>query len=257
LNGWAVSYKGWVYHTTDGGFNWSFQDSVGRSNSPLREYLPCRDIQFTSLDSGWVVGGLGGETLVARTTNGGQLWSTEILLPFSLCSIREIEMVNSQVGWFAGANNGGAMLAKTTDGGNSWIDQLPSQLGVESILMVNENVGYAVGENGRIYKTTNGGGVTDVDLGFLQIYKSFLLDQNYPNPFNPETKINFSIPEMEYVTLKVYDVLGNEVETLVNEERPAGTYEIEFDANGLSSGVYFYQLRCVGLVETKKMILLR
>ena len=91
------------------------------------------------------------------------------------------------------------------------------------------------------------------------------LFQNYPNPFNPVTTIKYQIPERGFVTLKVYDVLGNEIETLVNEEKPAGTYEIKWNANNLSSGVYFYRLRAVdpstgsgqGFVETKKMVLLR
>jgi len=257
LNGWAVSYKGWVYNTTDGGFTWSFQDSVGRSNSPEREFVPCRDIQFTSLDSGWVVGGFAGEALVAKTTDGGQLWFSEILMPFSLCSIREIEMINSQVGWFAGANNGGAMLAKTIDGGNTWVDQLPSQGGFNSISMINSNIGYAVGDNGRIYKTINGGGPTGVNEHFIQALASFQLEQNYPNPFNPETIIEFSIPENSFVSLTIYDVLGNEVKTLVNQEKPAGIYQVSFYAKGLSSGIYFYELKSKFSTLIKKMILLR
>ena len=71
----------------------------------------------------------------------------------------------------------------------------------------------------------------------------FELIQNYPNPFNPSTTIRYSIPEISFVTLKVYDVLGNEVEILVNEEKPAGSYEVEFNATHLSSGIYFYKLK--------------
>ena len=85
----------------------------------------------------------------------------------------------------------------------------------------------------------------------------FVLSQNYPNPFNPSTKIKYSIPTSEFVTLKVYDVLGNEVAALVNEEKPAGTYEVNFNASQLSSGIYFYKLQAGSFVETKKMILLR
>ncbi|WP_304129941.1 T9SS type A sorting domain-containing protein [Ignavibacterium album] len=90
---------------------------------------------------------------------------------------------------------------------------------------------------------------------------SFALEQNYPNPFNPSTKIRFNIPdvgsELAQTTLKVYDVLGNEVAILVNEEKPSGRYEIEFDASSLTSGVYFYRLQSGSFIETKKMILLR
>ncbi len=86
---------------------------------------------------------------------------------------------------------------------------------------------------------------------------TFNLSQNYPNPFNPETAIRFDIPEMSFVTIEVYDVLGNQIETLVNAEKPTGTYEVEFNATDLPSGVYFYQLKAGDFVETKKMILLR
>lgn len=92
----------------------------------------------------------------------------------------------------------------------------------------------------------------------------FVLTQNYPNPFNPTTKINYSIPSVISnegrnlnLSLKVYDVLGNEVAILVNEEKPAGNYEVTFDAGKLSSGTYFYKLQAGGFVESKKMILLK
>jgi hypothetical protein len=92
---------------------------------------------------------------------------------------------------------------------------------------------------------------------------SFALLQNYPNPFNPSTKIKYSIQAVTLrqahsdisVTLKVYDVLGNEIETLVNEEKPAGSYEVTWFAEKLPSGVYFYQLRVGDLTQSKKMIL--
>ena len=88
---------------------------------------------------------------------------------------------------------------------------------------------------------------------------TFKLEQNYPNPFNPETVISYQLAENSKVNLKVYDVLGNEVATLVNEEQSAGTYEVEFRSKNtvISSGVFFYQLRAGNFVQTKKMILLR
>ena len=85
----------------------------------------------------------------------------------------------------------------------------------------------------------------------------FTLFQNYPNPFNPTTKISWQSPEGSWQTLKIYDVLGNEVATLVDEYKPAGTYEIEWNASELPSGIYFYKLQAGNFVETKKMILLR
>ncbi|HEY6626032.1 MAG TPA: T9SS type A sorting domain-containing protein [Ignavibacteriaceae bacterium] len=98
----------------------------------------------------------------------------------------------------------------------------------------------------------------------------FNLSQNYPNPFNPSTKIKYSIPTRPvsspmvkgrtkegFVTLKVYDILGNEIETLVDEEKPAGTYEVTWYAGNLPSGVYFYQLKAAEFVSTKKLVLMK
>jgi hypothetical protein len=87
--------------------------------------------------------------------------------------------------------------------------------------------------------------------------ENFQLYQNYPNPFNPTTKIGFRIADFGFVSLKVYDVLGNEIATLVNEEKPVGSYEVEFDADLLPSGIYFYQLQTESFVQTRKMLLLK
>ncbi len=89
------------------------------------------------------------------------------------------------------------------------------------------------------------------------IPKAFRLYQNYPNPFNPTTTIQFALPKRSSVTLKLYDILGKEVGTLVDEELLPGEYKVSFDAAGLASGVYFYQLEAEGFVQTKKLMLLR
>ncbi len=88
---------------------------------------------------------------------------------------------------------------------------------------------------------------------------NFLLSQNYPNPFNPSTIIKYSISNREFVSLKVYDVLGNEITRLVNEEKPAGTYDVEFTTQNLelSSGIYFYQLKAGNYSATRKMLLVK
>jgi hypothetical protein len=85
----------------------------------------------------------------------------------------------------------------------------------------------------------------------------FNLSQNYPNPFNPSTNIQYSVPQSSNVVIKVFDILGNELETLVKEEKPAGTYEIAWFAEQLPSGIYFYRLQVGSFVETKKMLLLK
>ncbi len=104
--------------------------------------------------------------------------------------------------------------------------------------------------------------VSDVEYELQPL--AFQLEQNYPNPFNPSTKIKYTIPsvtlsgvEGSLVQLKVYDALGNEVATLINEEKPAGNYEVDFNASKLSSGIYFYKLQAGSFVDTRKMLLLK
>jgi hypothetical protein len=126
-----------------------------------------------------------------------------------------------------------------------------------------------------LYAVTLGGGVYRRDINNILAVKTisskipsgFSLGQNYPNPFNPSTKISWQSPVSSHQTLKVYDVLGNEVTTLLDEYKPAGTYEVEFSAKGgsasggnaydLPSGIYFYKLQAGGFIETKKMILIK
>jgi len=98
--------------------------------------------------------------------------------------------------------------------------------------------------------------ITETNKGEEQP-KEFRLEQNYPDPFNPTTNIKYSIPNLELVKLKVYDVLGREVATLINEEKPVGNYEVEFNTTTLSSGVYLYRIQAGTFVETKKMVLIK
>jgi hypothetical protein len=97
-------------------------------------------------------------------------------------------------------------------------------------------------------------GVEDITETLPTIYS---LDQNYPNPFNPATMINFSVPKEEFVTLNVYNSIGQIVATLVNESKSAGTYQVDFNAADLSSGIYFYKITAGNFTETKKMILMK
>ena len=89
------------------------------------------------------------------------------------------------------------------------------------------------------------------------VHAEYSLKQNYPNPFNPSTVISWQSPVGSRQTIKVFDVLGNEVTTLIDEYKPAGEYEVEFDASRLSSGIYFYQLTAGEFVQTRKMILMK
>ena len=116
-------------------------------------------------------------------------------------------------------------------------------------------------EVNKFYQATEGQGLEEIFLSSVEkeidVLNKYVLFDSYPNPFNPTTTIKYQIPELSFVTIKVYDVLGNEIATLVNEEKPIGSYEVEFDASRLSSGIYFYQLKAGSFVETKKMVLMK
>jgi hypothetical protein len=96
-----------------------------------------------------------------------------------------------------------------------------------------------------------------VEKDYSTVPTDYVLNQNYPNPFNPSTTIRFAIPQAEFVALKVFDVLGNEVANLVNEELAAGSYKVQFDASSLTSGIYFYQITTSSYSDTKKMNLIK
>ncbi|MBK8981786.1 MAG: T9SS type A sorting domain-containing protein [Ignavibacteria bacterium] len=104
---------------------------------------------------------------------------------------------------------------------------------------------------------TYGSILLDVTKISGEIPNGYLLEQNYPNPFNPSTVIKFSLPKSSFVTLKVFDQLGKEISTLVNEKKSAGLYQYVFNAVNIPSGAYFYTLQSNGYIETKRMILLK
>ena len=99
--------------------------------------------------------------------------------------------------------------------------------------------------------------ITNINDKQKIIPTTYILSQNYPNPFNPSTTIEYAIPKTSFVTLKIYDILGTEVRSLVNEEKNLGSYQINFDASSLASGIYFYKIQAGSFVQTKKMILLK
>ncbi|NWF89769.1 MAG: T9SS type A sorting domain-containing protein [Ignavibacteriaceae bacterium] len=115
--------------------------------------------------------------------------------------------------------------------------------------LVTESKYLMSGENLNMQKNSNSSGAI--------LLSEFGLDQNYPNPFNPTTSISYQLPTDALVTLKVYDLLGREVATLVNEEKQAGKYELQFNANNLSSGVYLYKISMNNFVKTLKMIVVK
>ena len=99
--------------------------------------------------------------------------------------------------------------------------------------------------------------LNELTLGGLDIPTSYALEQNYPNPFNPSTTINYQIPKDGLVSLKIYDALGREVKTLLNEYKSTGKHSVQFDASHLASGVYFYSIHAGDFVDVKKMMLIK
>ncbi len=134
---------------------------------------------------------------------------------------------------------------------------LTPEQGIRIISWPGGKTAFIASQNGYLfaYAPNNSSSVEDNQINYIRL--QYKLAQNYPNPFNPTTNIQYRIPEREFVTLKVYDVLGCEVTTLVNEEKPSGSYEIEFNAEILASGVYYYQIKAGDFIQTKKMVLLK
>jgi hypothetical protein len=124
-------------------------------------------------------------------------------------------------------------------------------LNIEEVFNIKRTIQKIYNNNYQIDSTTS---IVDKHLN---VSSNYLLYQNYPNPFNPITKIKYSLPLSDNVQIKVYDILGREIKTLLNEYKQAGTYEIEFDAGNLLSGVYFYSIRAGNYTATKKLILIK
>lgn len=242
-----------IYRSTDAGASW-IHFAMGLVN-------PLWAAEFINDNTGWVTGCCG---MLTKTTNAGANWSPEILLSVGN-TFYTMAFINSTTGYMSGDNG---FIFRTTNQGENWYS---TSTGTNQILysffMANANTGWAVGNYGTILKTTNGGGpgfTIGINPISGEIPKEFLLEQNYPNPFNPKTIINFKLSRgngtggiTNYVSLKVYDLLGNEVSVLVNENLNAGTYEVVFDASNLSSGVYYYRIEAGSFVDSKKMILIK
>ncbi|MBC8043450.1 MAG: T9SS type A sorting domain-containing protein [Rhizobacter sp.] len=151
-------------------------------------------------------------------------------------------------------------LFKTTNGGTNWIDQsVPTLESITAITFAPGGQGYAIGTNSVVLTTSSSGNITlsTSDGKVSGLPKEFILKQNYPNPFNPSTTIRYELPQQSDVKLKIYDMLGREVQSLVSERQPAGTYTVRFNGSRLSSGMYFYRLQTGSTVQTKKMLLVK
>jgi len=246
---------GFAIKTTDGGTNWIQMDTGGIQDN----WFP--SVYFQNPNVGYIISGYGdpygwSTGQISKTNDGGNNW---IQLYAGANFLSDIVFLSENLAFVVGI---GGMILKTTNTGSDWlIEDTPTNYFLSDIDFSTPIGGYvdgfAVGQGGMILKRE---GISSVkqDETFITNYN---LSQNYPNPFNPSTTIKYKIPEITFVTIKVYDVLGNEVATLVNEEKLAGSYEIEFQSTmgsrQLASGIYYYQLMAGDYVETKKMILLK
>ncbi len=235
-----------IVHTTDGGQ--TFEIQINPTNPDIR----LRGVYFATQQHGVAVG-LGGT--IIYTENGGNNWE---IRSFNNSRWQSVYITQSGRAWAVGQNGN---IAFSTDWGYSWTPQLSNtNQELWQVYFVNDNEGWIAGGypgmQGVILHTTTGG-VTGIDENDVSRINSYSLLQNYPNPFNPVTRISWQSSVGSWQTIKVYDFLGNQVATLIDEYREAGAYEYNFNASELASGVYFYQLRAGDFVETMKMLLLK
>jgi len=237
--GFAVG-NGLILKTPDGGANWNVQF---QSNTNLYS------VRFADANTGWAVG----DNNIFKTTDGGTNWTQAMN---NTSNLRSVYCINKSTAWVVGGNGD---IYRTTDGGSTWTGQPTSKANsLNAVWFVDANNGWAVGDFGLIFHTSSGGAATSVFKNQSdEIPRGYSLSQNYPNPFNPSTVISFSLPCRSFVSLKIFDVLGREVSTIVSEEMPAGSYSRQWNAENMTSGVYFYRLQAGAFTETKKFVLLR
>ena len=256
-----------LYKTTNSGVNWF--------TIPGGTWL---DIKFIDSLTGWKANQSGN---IAKTIDGGNNWTNQTLPNGGIIlntGISSFSILSPDTLWGSGGNvfyGGGrvrGILYKTTNSGINWLFQIPDTsfgIGIYyKVQFLSQKIAWGYGSSGNSYNihTTNGGDTTFL-IGLQQIStqvpKDFKLFQNYPNPFNPATKIKYSVTsnvkgQMSNVKLSIYDITGKEIIVLVNQKQNAGTYEVDWNASGYSSGVYFCSL-LIGAVPVaiNKMILLK
>jgi hypothetical protein len=195
-----------------------------------------------------------------RTTDGGVTWSTSpAQVPGTAFGSAGVNLPPGR--WYFISGN---EVYKTFDQGNNFNLDYSQANVYQHIAMkvvrvgVNDWIcGYAVGDNGTITKYIELYTVTDVKTSAGILPSEYSLMQNYPNPFNPSTVIEYSIPQSGFVTLEIYNLLGEKVASLVNGMQEAGRYEVNFDASSFASGIYFYNLKSGSFNSVKKMLLMK
>jgi len=237
--GWTCGAGGNTAKSTNGGINWT---TIQMTSSVM-----LNSIYFADANTGYVCGNGG---FIYKTTNGGANW---IMKPsISTANMNSVYFYNAEKGWVAGVN----VVLGTTNGGNSWTQQFASAANLNSVHFCDSLNGWVCGGN-KVFGSVTGGWTGVLPQGMNIPYESRLY-QNYPNPFNPVTNFKYQIANNKFVTLKVFDILGKEVATPVNEKQQPGTYEVKFDGGNMPSGVYYYVLYADGVrVETRKMALIK
>ena len=248
---------GRVFKTTNSGMNWF------NTNVPANYAYEFTKLSVVNNQYVYVVAGDGP---LYRSTNFGTTWQVLDSIksyPPSVMYCCAFSSINT--GW-AGGSYG--YLYKTTNGGLNFYRQNTGtdQRFWGSIYSFNDTVVWGVGGAGKIMHTTTGGQwLVGISNNGSEVPKGFNLYQNFPNPFNPSTKIKFDVASSPLiplqrgtiVVLKVYDMLGREVQTLVNESLKPGTYEVTFDGSSLNTSVYFYKLITGDYTNTKRMLLIK
>jgi len=230
-----------VYLSTDNGLTWSWPTNIG-FNKVVITLSAVGNHLFAGTSSG-----------VYLSTDDGGSWTAA---NNGLTNTNITSAVVSGNNLFVGTNGGGVFL--TTDNGASWsaVNTGLTNLYVYSLAVIGNDL-YAGAMMSGLWKRSLSDIVTAVEDDKINQPANFALHQNYPNPFNPTTTLSFAISHSSLVTLKLFDVLGKEIAVLVNENKSAGNYEINFDASNLSSGIYFYKLQAGNFSSTKKMVLTR
>jgi len=249
-----------LLRTSDFGTTWTSAEVL--LTGGLTNAYTIRSINMVDKNVGWIVPrqtATGVRSFVHKTTDGGATWSDTILVERGsvVKSIKPMRGTNNLLG--VGYVSLDPKAWWSTNGGAAWTPISPAKPGdgtdLTNAWFVSNQLGYAVGV-GKALKFTPPGS-TDVETQPINLPLSYALNQNYPNPFNPTTTIGFSVVKAADVQLKVYDLLGREVATLVQGQHNPGSYSVVFDASRLSSGVYFYTLRAGDFVSTKSLVLMK
>ena len=198
---------------------------------------------------------------IARTTNGGTTWTSISTGGTGVTTNSAVKFINgAYTCYYVGQSTSSALIYKSTNSGLNWT-AMTSPAGIVNFfhfdfVRVGATVtGFAVNPAGNVIKLTET--VTTISTENSIVPGEYKLNQNYPNPFNPSTTISFSLPKSEFVTLKVYNVLGKEVATLINKKLDTGNYNELFEApSDLTSGVYFYKLTAGSFSDTRKLTLI-